>query len=424
MSFFDQYANGVMTAIGFFWNALWAFVMGYAISAAIQVFIPKSRLTLHMGGSGIKSVSLAGLFGAISSSCSFAALSAARALFQKGAHFVATVAFMFASTNLVIELGVLIFLFLGWQYLAAEIIGGIVMIAISTILIRWTYPKSLIDAAKQHADAAIGQEEDDFDWKKRIKSIAGWQQVGNRFVMEWQMVWREILFGFTVAGFIAVFVPDQVWQTLFMSSGSAATNGDMPFLIVLENAAIAPFIAAATFIGSMGNIPLATVLAAGGVSFAGIMGFIYSDLMVPPLVRVNARYYGWKTALYIAAVMYVSIVITALGLHYCYMLIGIMPQSSRDIAEVSSFEINYTLFLNMAAFALAGGLIWLSRRKQKSVMNGRDHNHNHSQNQKHDHHDHGHVSASFLSVKNLFVAGIMVALITGMAMQAWQFLRN
>ncbi|SOC20950.1 permease [Thalassospira xiamenensis] len=415
MSFFNQYANGVMTALGFFWNALWAFVMGYAISAAIQVFVPKSRLTRHMGDCDIKSISLAGVFGAISSSCSFAALSAARALFQKGAHFVATVAFMFASTNLVIELGVLIFLFLGWQYLIAEIAGGIVMIAISAILIRLTYPKSLIERAKQHADEATGQEENDFDWKKRIKSSAGWQQVGTRFVMEWQMVWREILFGFTVAGFIAVFVPDQVWQTLFMANSGSGNSGNMPFLTVLENAAIAPFVAAATFIGSMGNIPLATVLTAGGVSFAGIMSFIYSDLMVPPLVKVNARYYGWKTALYIAAVMYVSIVITALGLHYAYALIGILPEGSRDIAEVSGFKINYTFFLNLTAFALTGGLFWLHRLGQKSGKDGHDHG-------SHDHHnhDHGDGSASFFAPKNLLVTGIVVALATGLALQGWQ----
>ncbi|WP_430474179.1 permease [Thalassospira lucentensis] len=248
MDFLDQYSNGVITALGFFWNALWAFVLGYAISAAIQVFVPKSRLTAHMGQGGFRSISLAGLFGAISSSCSFAALSAARSLFQKGAHFIATVAFMFASTNLVIELGVLIFLFLGWQFLAAEIIGGILMIGISAILIRLTYPKNMIKSAKRHADDETGSEEDDFDWKQRIKSKAGWQQVGNRFVMEWQMVWREILIGFTIAGFIAVFVPAEFWQTLFLAGDGTGSASDLPFLIVLENALIAPFVAAATLL--------------------------------------------------------------------------------------------------------------------------------------------------------------------------------
>ncbi|RCK30652.1 permease [Thalassospira lucentensis] len=417
MPLLDQYANGVITAIGFFWNALWAFVLGYAISAAIQVFVPKKRLTNQMGDANLRSVSLAGLFGAVSSSCSFAALSAARSLFQKGAHFIATVAFMFASTNLVIELGVLIFLFLGWEYLAAELVGGILMIAISALLIRLTYPEKLINAAKKHADDAGNQDEEDFDWKKRIKSLKGWQQVGTRFAMEWQMVWREILIGFTIAGFIAVFVPNQVWQTLFMADAASGDQANMPFLVVLENALIAPFVAAATFIGSMGNIPLATVLSAGGVSFAGIMGFIYSDLMVPPLVKVNARYYGWKAALYIAAIMYASIVVTALTLHYAYAVIGIIPEGSRDIAEVSAFGINYTFFLNIAAFALGGLLLWLRYRDQHAASETSDHNdHEHGHHSGHQHHDHG--SSSLWSFKNMLILAVLIALAGGLIIKA------
>ena len=417
MPLLDQYANGVITAIGFFWNALWAFVLGYAISAAIQVFVPKKRLTHQMGDANLRSVSLAGLFGAVSSSCSFAALSAARSLFQKGAHFIATVAFMFASTNLVIELGVLIFLFLGWEYLAAELVGGILMIAISALLIRLTYPEKLINAAKKHADDASNQDEEDFDWKKRIKSLKGWQQVGTRFAMEWQMVWREILIGFTIAGFIAVFVPNQVWQTLFMADAASGDQANMPFLVVLENALIAPFVAAATFIGSMGNIPLATVLSAGGVSFAGIMGFIYSDLMVPPLVKVNARYYGWKAALYIAAIMYASIVVTALTLHYAYAVIGIIPEGSRDIAEVSAFGINYTFFLNLAAFALGGLLLWLRYRDQHAASETSNHNdHEHGHHSGHQHHDHG--TSSLWSFKNILILAVLVALTAGLIIKA------
>lgn len=413
MDFLDLYSSGVITALGFFWNALWAFVLGYAISAAIQVFIPMKRLTAHMGDASVSSVSLAGLFGAISSSCSFAALSAARSLFQKGAHFISTVAFMFASTNLVIELGVLIFLFLGWQFLAAEIIGGILMIAISAVLIRLTYPKDIIKAAKQHADDETGSEEDDFDWKKRITSKDGWQQVGNRFVMEWQMVWREILIGFTIAGFIAVFVPAEFWQTVFLAGDGGGKASDLPFLTVLENALIAPFVAATTFNGSMGNIPLATVLSAGGVSFAGIMGFIYSDLMVPPLVKVNARYYGWKTALYIAAIMYVSIVTTALVLHYAFVAFGALPESSRDIAEVSAFGVNYALFLNIAAFGLIGLLLWLRREGQKSAQTDEGHHHG-----DHGHHHHDHGGGSLLSLKNVVVGATLALLAGGLALKA------
>ncbi len=352
-------AEGARTALGFFWKSGWAFVLGYFISAMIQAFVPKARLTRHMGDPGAGSISLATVFGAISSSCSFAALSAARALVLKGAHFVAAVAFMFASTNLVIELGILIFIFLGWQFVVAELIGGVVMIVISAALIRLTYPGSWLEAARERVEEEAGGGEDDFDWKDRIRSAEGWRMVGHNFVSEWKMVWEEVLIGFTVAGFVAVLVPDSWWGTIFLLD----LQGDLPgWLIVVENALVAPFVAAATFIGSMGNIPLATVLSANGVLFAGIMGFIYSDLVVPPLVAVNARYYGWRVALYIAGVMYVSMVATALLLHVGFGAAGLTPESQRAVEDVARFAVDYTFWLNLAMAGVAGWLIWLHRR--------------------------------------------------------------
>ncbi|MGD2067184.1 MAG: permease [Gemmatimonadota bacterium] len=352
-------ADGARTALGFFWKSGWAFVLGYFISAMIQAFVPKARLTRHMGDASAGSVSLATAFGAISSSCSFAALSAARALILKGAHFVAGVAFMFASTNLVIELGILIFIFLGWQFVAAEVVGGIVMIVVSTALIRWTYPRAWLEAARERVEELSPPEEDDFDWKARIRSAEGWRKVGHNFVSEWKMVWEEILIGFTVAGFVAVLVPAAWWGAIFLLQAEGALPG---WLIVLENALVAPFVAAATFIGSMGNIPLATVLNANGVLFAGIMGFIYSDLIVPPLVAVNAKYYGWRVALYIAGVMYVSMVTTALLLHAGFAALGITPESARVVDEVTRFAVDYTFWLNLAMAGLAVWLVWLHRR--------------------------------------------------------------
>lgn len=267
-------------------------MLGYFISATIQAFVPKGRLTPYLGGADAKSVRLATAFGSISSSCSFAALAAARALVMKGAHVVAAIAFMFASTNLVIELGILILIFLGWQFLAAEIIGGLVLIVISRQLVVWTYPKAWLEKARKKVEDASDSEKDDFDWRKRIRSAAGWRLVGHPFAAEWAMVWEEIAIGFTVAGFVAVLVPETFWQAIFLAEKAA--QKPLYFPLVLENALLATFVAAATFIGSMGNIPLATVLNSSGVLFAGIMGFIYSDLMVPPLVAINARYYGWR----------------------------------------------------------------------------------------------------------------------------------
>jgi uncharacterized membrane protein YraQ (UPF0718 family) len=357
-TFIQSFGESAKTALGFFWKAGWAFILGYFVSGMIQAFVPKGKLTKYMGDADLKSISLSTFFGAASSSCSFAALAAARALIKKGAHFIAGVAFMFASTNLVIELGILILIFLGWQYLAAEIIGGLILIAISSVIIKLTYPKSWMEAAREKVESEGENIEEDFDWKKRIKSKEGWRLVGHKFVNDWKMAWEDILIGFTIAGFVAVLVPESFWSALFLADAQ-----DLPgWLVAIENALIAPFVAAATFIGSMGNIPLATILNENGVLFAGIMGFIYSDLMVPPLVHINAKYYGWRVALYIAGVMYISIVFTALILNGLFTFFGIVPESARVVSEITQFKIDYTFWMNIVFTVIAGILIWLNKR--------------------------------------------------------------
>jgi len=357
------FGEAARTALGFFWKSGWAFAFGYVISAMIQAFVPKARLTRYMGGAGARSVALATVFGAASSSCSFAALAAARSLVMKGAHFVAAVAFMFASTNLVIELGILILIFLGPAFLAAEIVGGLVLIAISSLIIRATYPERWLAHARDKVEAEGDTEAEDFDWRDRIVSREGWMQVGANFAHDWEMVWKEILIGFTIAGFVAALVPAEVWAAIFLTDAGLGLPG---WLIALENAMVAPFVAAATFIGSMGNIPLATVLNANGVLFAGIMGFIYSDLMVPPLVMVNAKYYGLRTALYVAGVMYVSIVLTALILNGAFELLGIVPESGRAVSDVVRFAIDYTFWLNLAALGLTAVMLRLWRLHRRA----------------------------------------------------------
>src|SRR6056297_715536 len=360
-SFFQLYGDAAKTAFGFFWKAGWAFVLGYFVSSMIQAFVPKGRLTPYLGGPGPKSLSLATIFGAISSSCSFAALATARSLVLKGAHFIAAVAFMFASTNLVIELGILILIFLGWQFLAAEIIGGLILIAISSMLIRLTYPKEWLEEARKKVEGEDEVTDEDFDWKERIKSKEGWQLVGHKFVNDWKMAWEDILIGFTIAGFVAVLVPKSFWTMLFLVDAQHLPA----WIVAIENALVAPFVAAASFIGSMGNIPLATVLSENGVLFAGIMGFIYSDLMVPPLVHINAKYYGWRVALYIAGIMYVSIVITALVLNGLFSFFGIIPESERAIADITQFKIDYTFWMNLVFVFIAAWLVWQNRNYLK-----------------------------------------------------------
>jgi uncharacterized membrane protein YraQ (UPF0718 family) len=374
MSVWQLYGEAAKTAVGFFWKAGWAFVLGYWVSAMIQAFVPKQRLTRYMGGADLRSVSLASLFGAASSSCSFAALAAARSLVLKGAHFVAAVAFMFASTNLVIELGILIVIFLGWQFLAAELIGGLMLIGVSSVLIKLTYPARWLKDARSRVEEQAGSDQDDFDWRRRIRSPQGWNLVGHHFVSDWKMVWEEILIGFTIAGFVSVLVPSSVWETIFL----LGARDNLPtWLITLENAAVAPIVAAATFIGSMGNIPLATVLNSNGVLFAGIMGFIYSDLMVPPLVMINAKYYGRRVALYIAGIMFVSVVLTALAMHYAFAVLGITPESSRRVEQAAQFAFDYTFVMNVIFALAAAGLVWLHTRHLRQTRGGMDH------------HDHG-----------------------------------
>ncbi len=367
MDFWVQYGEAAKTAVGFFWKAGWAFVLGYAVSGMIQAFVPKERLTRYMGKPDLRSISLSTAFGAASSSCSFAALAAARSLVLKGAHFVAAVAFMFASTNLVVELGILIFMFLGWQYLAAEVVGGLVLIVISSFLIRLTYPEAWLDAAREKVEEEAEAEEDSFDWLERIRSRYGWHLVGHKFVSDWKMVWEEIVIGFSIAGFMAVFVPAGFWAAIFLTGHTATLPG---WLIAVENAAVAPFVAAATFIGSMGNIPLATVLNANGVLFAGIMGFIYSDLMVPPLVAINARYYGWRVALYIAGIMFLSIFLTAIILHFAFLALGLTPESGKAVGDVVRFSLDYTFWLNLLMVFVAVGMVHLHRAHVREHLEG------------------------------------------------------
>jgi len=359
INFLNIYGESTKTALGFFWKSGWAFILGYFISAMIQAFIPKARLTNYMGEANIKSISLSTIFGSASSSCSFAALAAAKSLVLKGAHFITAVAFMFASTNLVIELGILILIFLGWQFLVAEIVGGIVLIIISSILMKIFYPQEWFEQARKKVEANAVDEKEDFDWKKRIKSKEGWMLVGKNFVSEWQMVWEEILIGFTIAGFVTILVPEELWGKIFLIN---MTDTLPSWLIALENAIVGPLVAAMTFIGSMGNIPLATVLYSNGIFFTGIMAFIYSDLMVPPLIAVNAEYYGKKVAFYIAGIMYASIILAALLLNFAFGALDILPESSRQIAQLTQFKIDYTFWMNIVFVGVAGWLIYLNKK--------------------------------------------------------------
>jgi uncharacterized membrane protein YraQ (UPF0718 family) len=354
----EKIGEAAFSSVGFFWKTGWAFVLGYFISAMIQSFVSKDKMVRYMGDASLKSVGLSALFGGISSSCSFAALAAGKSLFKKGAHFIPTLAFLFASTNLVIELGILIYLFLGWQFVIAEVIGGILLILVMWVIVKFTYPEKVVKEARERLE---DEEEDQFNWKEKIKSKEGWYQVGHEFVMNWQMVWKEIIVGFTIAGIMKAFVPESVWKTIFL-----ANQEGVSFWKLLENVVVAPFAAAMTFIGSMGNIPIATVIASSGVTFGGIMAFIYSDLMVPPIIKVNAKYYGRKAAFYIAGVFFIAIVITAITLHGSFAALGLLPESAKQIMEENPFKINYTFWFNMLFIIVTLFLLGLFWKFKKS----------------------------------------------------------
>ena len=370
-SFLDIWHQSAITALGLFWTAFWAFGLGYVISAAIQVFVTRAAMREAMGEDGPKSVLLGSFFGFVSSSCSFAALSGTRALFAKGAGLVPSLAFLLASTNLVVELGIIIAIFLGWQFVVGEYVGGVLLILLMWGLVRVTRAIAPIEEARSRAQAEQGDEDsgqtEGRDWKNRITSKQRWAEVAQRYVMEWAMVWKDVTVGFTIAGIIAAFVPRAFFEWLFIG------GNDPGFWALLAQAVVGPVAAFFTFIGSMGNIPLAAVLYGNGVAFAGIMAFIFSDLVVIPVLRVNAKYYGWKMALYILAVFLVVLVATAMLLHYGFAALGMLPSADqvKSVIDREFFAIDYTFWLNMAFVAVTAVFLgWKVRQSGLGLSMG------------------------------------------------------
>lgn len=367
--FLTNWGNAAYTSVGFFWMALWAFVLGYFISSLIQVLITKQRMRSAMGTNSLKSISLGTFFGFISSSCSFAALSTTRALFNKGAAFSASMAFMLASTNLVIELGFVISIFLGWQFVVGEYVGGLLLILFVWLFITLTNPTKLIESAREIDSDDSQQKETTLS---DLLSKDTWQKVSQKYVMEWQMVWQDILIGFTVAGVVSAFVPSAFFERLFLGVGS---NQEVGFVSLLQQAVVGPIAAFFTFIGSMGNIPLAAILYGEGVAFAGVMAFIFSDLIVLPVLKINARYYGWKMALYIALMLFVCLVAASLLMHYGLLAFDLLPNASNwsSPAEQEFFQLNYGLVLNGLFLAVSAVLMILWSRSKSDDHSHHDH---------------------------------------------------
>lgn len=372
MSFLEKWGEAAYTSIGFFWMALWAFALGYILSSLIQVFVTRDRMQKAMGKSGAKSVGLGAFFGFISSSCSFAALSTTRALFKKGAGFVPSMAFLLASTNLVIELGLVIAVFMSWHFVVGEYVGGIILILVMWLVVRLTYPGKLIKKVRKKLENEDDghHSEDKTGWKKKIKTREGWSKVGKKYIGEWNMVWKDVTLGFTIAGVIAAFVPPQAYEWLFVGTSATSDGGDLSFLEVLEHTLVGPVAAFMTFIGSMGNIPLASLLFENGVSVAGVMAFIFSDLVVFPVLRINAKYYNWRMSFYILFTLLLALVATSLILHYGFHFFDMVPQGGSQGAEGQNrtfFKIDYSLYLNIAFLFITGVMIWLSRLRKSGM---------------------------------------------------------
>lgn len=367
-----NWSEAALTSLGFFWMALWAFVLGYLVSSIIQVMVSRSEIRKLMGNDDLKSMTTGSVFGFISSSCSFAALATSRALFQKGANFAPSIAFLLASTNLVIELGFVIALFLGWQFVVGEYVGGIILILLAWLFIMLTNPAKLIKKARENKSAEAHDHESDGHAWSRIVDKEIWSAISQKYVMEWQMVWKDVLIGFTVAGIISAFVPTAFFEWLFIGAGST----DPGFWAILQQTLIGPVAAFFTFIGSMGNIPLAAVLFGEGVAFAGVMAFIFSDLVVLPVLRINARYYGWKMALYILLMLFTCLVATSLLMHYGLQLFDWLPDQSQWSSPVDRdhFQLNYQFWLNVV-FSLAS--LWMFVSWKRQHKKGHVHHHDH-----------------------------------------------
>jgi uncharacterized membrane protein YraQ (UPF0718 family) len=360
--------GGILATIGDgLWNAFlmayevwWALVLGFAISAVVQSWVPRERIEASLSGGGFAPIAKATGLGAASSSCSYAAIAIAKSLFQKGASAVAALAFQFASTNLVWELGLVLWVLIGWQFTLAEYIGGIVMIGLIALILRVFVPRAEEERARRHAQRVGAEHEHGGDspsggWRERATSLAGWTEVAWNFRMDGQMLWKEITIGFLLAGFIGL-LGDDFFNFLFIEDAPAGIR-------TIENVIAGPIIAVLSFVCSVGNVPLAAVLWSGGISFAGVMAFIFADLIVLPIVVAYRKYYGTSFALRITALMFVTMVVAALIVDGLFSAANLIPESRPTRDDIfGQVALDYKLALNAIALVVFTTLMYLTVR--------------------------------------------------------------
>lgn len=336
------------------WEVWWALVLGFAVSAVVQTWVPRERIERALGGTGPRPVALATGLGAVSSSCSYAAVAIAKSLLQKGASAASALAFQFASTNLVAELGVAIWVLIGWRFTVAEFVGGLILIAVMSVLLRLFISPALEEEARDHArEAQTGHQHPSASARPALRSLDAWSAVARNFRNDWLMLWKEITAGFLIAGFIGL-----LGNGFF--SGLFVRHADAP-LRTLENAVVGPAVAMLSFVCSVGNVPLAAVLWSGGIGFAGVLAFIFADLIVLPILAVYRKYYGGRFALRLTALMFVTIVAAALIVDGLFGAAGLIPHARPARSTIfGHVSVDYKLGLNAVGAVIFAALFALT----------------------------------------------------------------
>ena len=357
-------ADGLRDALEMLWEVGWALVLGFLLSAVVQAWIPRSRLDRARGGRGPRELVVSTALGAASSSCSYAAIAIGKSLFQKGVSFASAMVFQFASTNLVFEIGIVMWVFLGWQFTLAEFVGGIFLVTFMWAGVRLFVSRRLEEEGRRHAQAAdTGHQHHsagggaEAGWRRRLTSVDAWSDVAHNFRGDWQMLWKEIAAGFLIAGFIGL-LPMSFFNGLLVTGAS-------PLPQLLENVLVGPLIAALSFVCSVGNIPLAAVLWAGGSSFGGVLAFIYADLIIVPIVLAYRKYYGGALTWRLVAMMFAAIVAAALVVDGIFSAAGLTPTVRPSIDSITSrgIEWNATTALNILFGFVAAALFGLTLRR-------------------------------------------------------------
>lgn len=365
--------DSLREAFFMFWETLWALVLGFGLSGAVQAFVSKDQMQRVLGDHRVGSVARASGFGMVSSSCSYAASAMAKSLFQKGADFISAMVFMFASTNLVVELGAVLLILMGWQFAAAEFIGGPIMIVLLVAVGAWAFRGRLVSDARRrlqqgtvggHDHAAMvgvsNERQEELEaaaWSDKLTSKAAWSDAASYTMADITMLRKELVIGYTVAGFLAVLVPMEVWNAVFLRGHGFWTS--------LENVIVGPFIAFISFVCSVGNVPMAAALWHGGISFGGVISFIFADLIALPLVVIYRKYYGTRLTLRLFFTFYAVMAAAGLIVEGLFGVTGLTPTSRPGAIVTTHFEWNYTTFLNIAFLAVFAVLYWLYRNRER-----------------------------------------------------------